>query len=301
MARQGGRRPAPEVDTTLNGDRGSRILGGAERPRRRRSRGRDRRRQHASSSPRRRRAAVSTSPGWDEVKAVLLRRRRSSASSFREIASAFLTNVKLFCIAEVDHPRLRALARRAARPPRARCSSRSGCSRSSTRTSSAASRRSCSSTCSASACRRSALPGVPTSEFFWGDGRAGARLHGVRVRGVPGRHRVRAPEPERRRPLARPLARRSRSATCRPAGSAPGDPAAAQRLHRPPEGHRARRHCSVSSRRSGSRRSTSPATSTSRRTSRRRSCSSLITIPLTRFTDWLVARDRRRRQAGALA
>ena len=47
-----------------------------------------------------------------------------------------------------------------------------------------------------------------------------------------------------------------------------------------------------------SRRSTSPRPSTTRRTWPRRCCSSLITIPLARFTDWLIARDRRRRQRG---
>ena len=34
---------------------------------------------------------------------------------------------------------------------------------------------------------------------------------------------------------------------------------------------------------------------------RRARSSSRITIPLARFTDWLVARDRRRRQAGGVA
>ena len=83
-----------------------------------------------------------------------------------------------------------------------------------------------------------------------------------------------------------------------PAGRAARDPAAAQRLHRPAEGHGARRRRSASSRRSSRRRSTRRRRSTARRTSWRRHCSCAITIPLARFTDWLVARDRRRQQAG---
>ena len=50
--------------------------------------------------------------------------------------------------------------------------------------------------------------------------------------------------------------------------------------------------------RSSRRRSRSRRTSTSPTTSSPRRFSSASAIPLTRFTDWLVARDRRRRMAG---
>ena len=84
------------------------------------------------------------------------------------------------------------------------------------------------------------LTWVPDSQFFWASSRS-PRLHGLRLRGVPRRDRVGAPSQEAAaRSLG--LTRRSRCGYVdRPAGRPPRDPAAAQRLHRPPEGHRARR------------------------------------------------------------
>ena len=61
-----------------------------------------------------------------------------------------------------------------------------------------------------------------TDQRLFGDRRADARLLGVRVRGVPGRHRVDPPEPGGGRALARPVAacRRSASSSCRrPSGA----------------------------------------------------------------------------------
>ena len=83
------------------------------------------------------------------------------------------------------------------------------------------------------------------------------------------------------------------------AGGPARDPAAAERLHRPAEGHGAGRVDRRASRRSGRRRSTAPPRSTSRRILAAALLFVLITIPLARFTDWLIARERRRRQAGA--
>ena len=83
-----------------------------------------------------------------------------------------------------------------------------------------------------------------------------------------------------------------------PPGGAPCRAAAAQRLHRAAEGHRTRRHCSGRSRRSSRPRSTRPRRSTARRTSSPPTLFVALTIPLARFTDWLVARDRRRQLAG---
>ena len=60
----------------------------------------------------------------------------------------------------------------------------------------------------------------------------------------------------------------------RPAGGPARDPAAAQRLHRPAEGHRARRASSASSTRSSRRTSTRARRSTSPRTAPPRCCSS---------------------------
>ena len=95
--------------------------------------------------------------------------------------------------------------------------------------------------CSASGCPALGLSGVPTLAVLLGRRRARARLHGVRLRGLPRRDRVGAPEPGRGRPLARALARAGAALRRRPAGGAARDPAAPQRLHRAAEGHGARR------------------------------------------------------------
>ena len=69
---------------------------------------------------------------------------------------------------------------------------------------------------------------------------AHAPLLGVRLRGLPGGHRLGPPQPGCRRPVARPLALPVAAAR-RPAPGGPArDPAPAQRLHRAPEGHGAR-------------------------------------------------------------
>ena len=74
-------------------------------------------------------------------------------------------------------------------------------------------------------------------------------LRRLRLRGVPRRHRVDPLEPGRRRTLARPDLRPDDAPRRGAPGRAARDPAAAERLHRPAEGHvadqrprRARRH-----------------------------------------------------------
>ena len=69
--------------------------------------------------------------------------------------------------------------------------------------------------------------------------RAGADLLGVRRGGVPGRHRVGAPEPAGGGPVARAVLRADDAAGGAPAGGTPGDAAAAQRLRGAAEGRRA--------------------------------------------------------------
>ncbi len=63
------------------------------------------------------------------------------------------------------------------------------------------------------------------------------RLLGLRVRGVPGGHRVRPSEPGRGGPLARPQPVPGPPLRGHAAGRPARDPAPAQRLHRAPEGH----------------------------------------------------------------
>ena len=72
-----------------------------------------------------------------------------------------------------------------------------------------------------------------------GHHRAGAHLLGVRRGGLPGRHRVGAPEPAGGGPVARAVLRADDAPGGASAGRTPGDPAAAQRLRGPAEGRRA--------------------------------------------------------------
>ena len=83
------------------------------------------------------------------------------------------------------------------------------------------------------------------------------------------------------------------------AGRPPCRPAAAQRLHRPHEGHRPDLVHRRRSRPSVAPRSPMPRRSTSRRILVSALIFLLLTIPMARFVDWLVARDRRRQMAGA--
>ena len=64
------------------------------------------------------------------------------------------------------------------------------------------------------------------------------RVHGVRHRGLPRRHRVGPREPAHGGALARPQLRPVDALRGRAAGRPPRDPAAAERLHRAAEGHR---------------------------------------------------------------
>ena len=138
--------------------------------------------------------AIVNSPGWPEVKAPVLRLGRVQVARSRRSSRAFWLNVKLFCIAEVlILPLALVLAISAACP--ARCSSRS-----------------------ASlaivytdffrgvptilvimllgfGAPALQLQGVPNVDDLLGGRRARARLHGLRLGGLPRRHRVRPPEP----------------------------------------------------------------------------------------------------------
>ena len=96
---------------------------------------------------------------------------------------------------------------------------------------------------------------------------ADARLHGVRDRGLPRRHRVGAREPARGRAVARPLVRADDALRDRPAGGAARDSAAAQRLRRAAEGHRDRLGDRRRARPRRSRSSSRRRTATSRRIS----------------------------------
>ena len=109
-------------------------------------------------------------------------------------------------------------------------------------------------------------PGRMPSEF-WGDDRADPHLLGLRLRGVPRRHRGRAPVAAPRRALARPQPRPDDAAGRGAAGRAQGDARAHERLRRDAEGCRP----DLGARR-GRRRARRPdrdraRTSTSRRTS----------------------------------
>ena len=103
-----------------------------------------------------------------------------------------------------------------------------------------------------------------------GRGLARARLLGVRGRGLPRGDRIGASEPGGGGALARAHALPGAAARRPAAGDPARRPAAAERLHRADRRTPRSSRCSVSSRRSGSRRSRSPARSTTRRTSRRR-------------------------------
>ena len=81
------------------------------------------------------------------------------------------------------------------------------------------------------------IPGVPNDEFLWAVGRADAGVLGLRVGGLPIGHRLDPPEPGGGRAVARPVALAGPPLRRAAAGRAAGGPAAAQRLHRPPEGH----------------------------------------------------------------
>ena len=63
------------------------------------------------------------------------------------------------------------------------------------------------------------------------------QLLGLRGRGLPGGHRVRAPEPIRSGEGSRPVALADPQVRRDPAGRSACDPAADERLHRPTEGH----------------------------------------------------------------
>ena len=144
------------------------------------------------------------------------------------------------------------------------------------------------------------LPGVPNSPVFWGDGRGDSELLRVRGRGLPGGDRVGASESDGGGAVARAQPVPDAAVRHRPAGDPPGDTAAAERLHRAAEGHRPDRD----------RRRTFPEAFLQGQIYQAADfnftpivgvalCFLVITIPLTRFTDWVVARQREKRQAGS--
>ena len=148
--------------------------------------------------------------------------------------------------------------------------------------------------------RPSGLEGVPDRRVLLGARRAHAPVLGVRLGGLPGGHRFDPPEPGRRGPVARAEPAPGDALRRRAAGRPAGDPAAAQRLHRPPEGHgagqRPRRGGDLPGRPDPPVGDVQPH---ALRHHRDRS-SSLLTIPMARFVDWLVRREQRRaRRRGA--
>ncbi len=200
--------------------------------------------------------------------------------------------------------------RRGARAASGRCSSRSsaGCpaarrrrsasSPSRTSTSSARCRPSSSSTSSCSACRSPACRSCESSPEFWLCVIALTLVYGAYVAEVyrAGIESIHWSQTAGARSLGLSYARDD-AVRRRPAGGAPHHPSAAQRLHRPAEGHRARRL-----RRRCSTRSTGPASSrrtgsTSRRSPAWRSAYIVITIPLAVVVDHLVRRDQQKMRA----
>ena len=145
-----------------------------------------------------------------------------------------------------------------------------------------------------------AIEGIPTSTTFWGVVSLvliyTAYVSEVYRAGIESVH----PSQEA---AARSLGLDARAGAAlrrAAAGGAARDPAAPERLHRPAEGHGARRdHRRGRGVQAGADRGR-PPTSTSRHYLVAATLFVAITIPLARFTDWLVARDRRKRQAGSL-
>ena len=144
-------------------------------------------------------------------------------------------------------------------------------------------------------------PGSPHRPALLGDRLARPRVLRVRRRGVPSGDRVGAPEPVGGRALARTHARPDAPLRRRPAGRPARDPAPPERLHRPDRRTPRSSACSASSRPSASRRSRSPRRSTTRPYIATALIFIALTVPMARFTDWLVARDKRRQQAARLA
>ena len=137
-------------------------------------------------------------------------------------------------------------------------------------------------------------PGLP------GRGGAGAGLLGVRGRGLPGRHRVGAPQPGGGGPLAGPDARADAADVILPQ--------AVRRVIPPLLNdfiglQKDTALVSVLGPVEALQRATLGASATS--TTRPTWCAAVllraITIPQARFTDWLIARDRRRQMAGGRA
>ena len=142
------------------------------------------------------------------------------------------------------------------------------------------------------------LPGVPSDPLLLGDRRADPDLLGLRVRGLPLRHRIGPPEPGRGGPVTRAVAF---------PGAPPRHPAAGR-----PAGRRRRllndfiglqkdtvlvsfigvveifRTAQIKQ----------PATFNFTPYLGVALVFIVVTIPLARFTDWLVARDRQRSSAG---
>ena len=84
------------------------------------------------------------------------------------------------------------------------------------------------------------LQGVPNDPGLLGHRRTDPVLQRLRGRGLPGRHRVGASEPADGRPLARPVDAADEPIRRPAPGRAQRRAAAAERLHLPAEGHRAR-------------------------------------------------------------
>ena len=222
---------------------------------------------------------LNSSPNWPQIKEAFFDPEEFREPSRRSLERSSATSV-IFLIAEVFVLSWRC-PRGDAQPAGARCSSRSA---------------------SLAVVYTDLFRGVPTilvdpaagvrgagaadpgraalGRSFWAIVALVLVVLGVRRRGLPGRHRVGPPAPGGRGAVAGAEPRQDAPLRRRPAGGPPRDPAAAERLHRPAEGHGARGACSGHRGAPTRRRSSRPPTSTSRRTWRSRSAvTSLITIP----------------------
>jgi polar amino acid transport system permease protein len=241
---------------------------------------------------------VVTSPGWDEVRRAFFD-GAIFTDAFPGIADAFLLNIRIFVIAEAIIL-VFALFIAVLRSLPGRSSSRSARSRSHTPISSAGSRPSSSSTSSASRAGAAALRRADLAALL-GCRRARARLLGLRGGGVPSGHRIRPPEPGGGGAFARGLTRGQtlRSVILPQAVRRVLPPllndfiglqkdSALLALIGPVEAFRQAQIKEAATF------NFTPYLATAL-------LFVLLTIPLARLTDWLIARDRRRQLAGRTA
>ena len=143
------------------------------------------------------------------------------------------------------------------------------------------------------------LPGVPDLGALLGHGRTRARVLGLRVRGVPSRNRVGPPEPGSSSPLAGPQSLPDAAPRRHPAGGPTVIPPLLNDFIGLQKDTALVALLGVVE---AFRQSQIDVSATFNYTPY--ICTAIlfiaITVPLARFTDWLVARDRRRQLAGGM-